>query len=644
MKKRLFNQGKQFERLLKVERAAVNVEERTITLAFAGETPCERWYGTEILDCKKESIRLERLLTGGPLLLGHDADKQIGVVESVEIGEDKVCRAVVRFSRSALAEEILADVQDGIRGNVSVGYMIHDAILVRKDGDKEEWRITDWEPYEVSIVPMPADFKTAGVGRSAEEDPEHKPNKQENRTMKKCKHCGRDFDSDFCGCAAERKAIAAEARTAEFQRCKSIRDAARAFADRGGLELAEELAGDENATVETFRERMLAKIDAQFQESEKTRREGHGYEGRVEVVESRYDKRKLEPFVRAADGNIVEAKRNANTAGMWARAVLFGNAEARRWCIDQGLDLRVMTSDSNPAGGFTVPTPLESAIIDLRAEYGILRRIAEIYNMTSGTLPIPVRKTGTTAYFKGQQASATESDMSWGEVTLVAKDLFALTRLSNALVEDSTIDIAGKVAMEHAYAFAVKEDSCFIDGDGTATYGGITGLKALLETSGMKGIKTCATNTDTPTEIISAEIDGLMAVLPSYARRGASFLASPSFDELIFGRLMRAAGGNSTITLAGEVVPAYGGKPRQVCEPCYSDATADLTGKAMAFYGNFFQGVAVGDRRGIIVQVLRERYAEYGQIGVLGSERVDIVNHGVGDTSAAGPIVALIGG
>ena len=43
------------------------------------------------------------------------------------------------------------------------------------------------------------------------------------------------------------------------------------------------------------------------------------------------------------------------------------------------------------------------------------------------------------------------------------------------------------------------------------------------------------------------------------------------------------------------------------------------------------------------LQVLRELYAANGQIGVLGFERFDIVNHDMGDNTNAGPVVALIG-
>ena len=623
--------GRSLQRSLLVERAAVDTDARTVTLAFAGETPCERWYGLEVLDCNPQSIRLDRLKNGGPLLVGHDADEQVGVVESVEIGADKICRAVVRFGRSADAEEILQDVIDGIRRHVSVGYMVHEAQLESEKEGVATYRVTDWEPYEVSIVSMPADYQTAGVGRSADLSPQPEPiiikeiPIMEERDLK----------------AATDKA-ATDARALEQKRTNDMLALGEKFAARGGRELATELLKDGSATTETFNERMLAKIDADQSQTETTRRSGAETQ-RVEVGLI-YDKRSLAPFMRGAADVLKDAERAAHSAGQWARAVLFGDESATRWCKDNGINLRVMTSDVNTAGGFLVPDAMEMAIIDLRAEYGVARRMAEMYRMSSGTLSIPVRTAGTTAYFPGQATATTESDMGWGEVSLVAKDVSCLTRLSHALVEDAVIDLAAKIADEHAYAFAVKEDSCLIDGDGTATYGGITGLKAKLETVGMAGIYTCATNTDSPQEVIAAEISGLMAKLPSYARLGATFLASPAFDELIFGRLMAAAGGNSTVTLAGAITPAYLGKPRVVCEPCYSDSTADLTGKAMAFYGNIKQGVAFGERRGIMVQVLRERYAEYRQIGVIGTERIDINCHGVGTASAAGPIVALIGG
>jgi len=74
---------------------------------------------------------------------------------------------VVRFGRSDRAEEIFSDVKDGIRKHVSVGYLIHDALLVEQRDGEDVWKITSWEPFEVSIVPVPVDINV-GVGRNLE--------------------------------------------------------------------------------------------------------------------------------------------------------------------------------------------------------------------------------------------------------------------------------------------------------------------------------------------------------------------------------------------------------------------------------------------------------------------------------------------
>ena len=125
--------GTKLHRAFAVERSAISEELRTVELAFASETAYERWWGIEILDCTATAMRMGRLTSGGPLLCDHDTKDHIGVIESVQLGADRVARAVVRFGKSARAEEIFQDVLDAIRINVSVGYLIHQAVLVQTD-------------------------------------------------------------------------------------------------------------------------------------------------------------------------------------------------------------------------------------------------------------------------------------------------------------------------------------------------------------------------------------------------------------------------------------------------------------------------------------------------------------------------------
>lgn len=145
-------------------RDTVNVEKRTVEVSFSSEEPVARWFGNEILDHTTSSVRLKRLRTHGPLLFNHNPDDHLGTIESVSIDADRMGRAVVRFGGSPRAEEKFQDVQSGILKSISFGYDIHEAVLEREADGERDYRIVDWEPYEVSLVTMPADL-TVGVGR-----------------------------------------------------------------------------------------------------------------------------------------------------------------------------------------------------------------------------------------------------------------------------------------------------------------------------------------------------------------------------------------------------------------------------------------------------------------------------------------------
>lgn len=184
-------------------------------MVISTEAPYERWFGIEILRHSAEAIDLKRLADGRhPLLLGHDTEKQIGVIDRAWIDENRQLRGAPRFSRSALGQEIEQDVKDKIRTLVSVGYFIDEIEEVEKAADGTEtvvrrmigyeferemrslhgefWNragpsagrakdstpptfvVTRWQPFEASVVPVPADVD-AGFGKSAGVDPDPIP-------------------------------------------------------------------------------------------------------------------------------------------------------------------------------------------------------------------------------------------------------------------------------------------------------------------------------------------------------------------------------------------------------------------------------------------------------------------------------------
>ena len=112
-----------------------------------------------MLVVSKEACRLDRInMPYSAFLLNHDKDRQIGTILNARI-ENGVGIATVRFSRSALGEEIWQDVKDKIRGQFSAGYRIIKYEIDETNPNDPLYKITEWEPFEFSIVPFAADGK-----------------------------------------------------------------------------------------------------------------------------------------------------------------------------------------------------------------------------------------------------------------------------------------------------------------------------------------------------------------------------------------------------------------------------------------------------------------------------------------------------
>ncbi|MGN6329530.1 MAG: HK97 family phage prohead protease [Rhodanobacter sp.] len=148
---------------------------RTVSLAFSSEIQVDRGSWIEVLSHSPGAVDLSRLNDGGAVLENHDWNAQRGVVESAWIDEtDMRGRAVVRFSSTRQGVDLFTDVADGIKRHVSVGYHIVDAQVVgERDDGTPIVLATRWQPYEISIVTVPADT-TVGIGRSARHPKERK--------------------------------------------------------------------------------------------------------------------------------------------------------------------------------------------------------------------------------------------------------------------------------------------------------------------------------------------------------------------------------------------------------------------------------------------------------------------------------------
>ena len=632
--------GTVVERVFQIDReSGIDEEKRTAWLSIASEEPYERWWGIEILDVRKASIRDARLKSGAPLLVGHDTADQVGVVERFEITPDKRLRVLARFGRSARAEEIWQDVLDGIRRNTSVGYVIHDLVLEKSEEGQNTYRVTDWEPLEGSLVAVPAD-PTVGVGRARELPPGPAPQPKEKEDMDKTKE---QIDAEIK--AASEKA-SKEAVEREQKRVADLLAAGQEYKAQGGVDVAAALAKDPNGTLEKFKDQMLARIATGGKPTPTAEPfVGPAYgSGARHVIMRGGQLRAFTKPVRFSDGSEMEPLEAAYRSGQWLRAAVGGVESARKWCAERGINVeqRVMTTESGSGGGYLVPDEMEQAVIDLRESYGLARRLARRRPMATDTKSIPKRAGGVTAYFVNEDNDGvTASDKAWGNVNLVAKTLAALSLISKNLEEDSIIDVVDDLAREMAYAFATKEDQCWLIGDGTSTYGGMQGLLTMFNATAYASRIEAASNHDTFAEYDNADLSAVMGGVADFPGINPSWLCSKTFAENVFGRLKRVAGAvDNGVDIRLRM--GYGGYEAYTSEVMPKDGTQAVT-TVEALFGDFSMSSSFGDRRGIMVEVLRERYAEKLQVGVLAHERFHIVNHDLGSTTVKGPVAALKG-
>jgi phage major head subunit gpT-like protein len=144
-------------------------ETRTVEVVWSTGAAVRRrdlWTGKrydEVLSLDPAHVDLSRLAGGAPLLNTHgafDLEDVIGVVERAWIARNDDAfegRAVVRFSERDDVEPIWRDVRTGIIRNVSVGYTVRAYEVIDEDGAVPVWRAVDWQPVELSAVPVGAD-------------------------------------------------------------------------------------------------------------------------------------------------------------------------------------------------------------------------------------------------------------------------------------------------------------------------------------------------------------------------------------------------------------------------------------------------------------------------------------------------------
>lgn len=337
------------------------------------------------------------------------------------------------------------------------------------------------------------------------------------------------------------------------------------------------------------------------------------------------------------------AARDAYDCGHWLRAMLAASRgrrdeQSEAVIARRGWDIRAsQTEGTATAGGYLVPDPLEAAFIEYRQAVGVMRNLADVHVMTADTLNVPKLTSGQTVRYPGEAGAITASDEAWGQVAFSAVKRSILSYVSQELKDDAIINIMDQAVSRMAYQFALQEDNEAINGDGTSTYGGETGILTAL---GAGGVSQAASGHDTWPEIDAADVTAWLAKLPSQHSMNETIVCSRAFYFAVLYRLMVSAGGNTVDTLMGGGGGRYSfyGIPVVLTDRM---PTATAAATVCALYGNFPQAIALGDRSGLEFATSDQYAFNQGLLAIRGVTRYDWNAHNCGDGSNAGAVVAL---
>ncbi|MEK3976066.1 HK97 family phage prohead protease [Psychrobacillus sp. FSL K6-1267] len=172
------SKNESMKRNLTIDLRALNEEKRTVELSFSSEEPYQRWFGSEVLSHEPNAVDLSRLNDIGVVLYNHNRDKVIGRIDNAWV-KDNRAYATVTFDDDDDSEIIYSKVKSGTLRAVSVGYKVdswEEVSAGKKSADGRHLGpcsvALKWQPYEISIVSVPAD-STVGVGRDLEEEDDH---------------------------------------------------------------------------------------------------------------------------------------------------------------------------------------------------------------------------------------------------------------------------------------------------------------------------------------------------------------------------------------------------------------------------------------------------------------------------------------
>ncbi len=405
-----------------------NNDDRTIEISFSSEEPVQRTEGFEILDHSTESVDLTRLNAGAGLFIDHDTSirSQVGQVANAWIDSAaRKGRALVRFGRSALADDIWKNIESNVFPGVSFGYVV----LKSKAESNNTYRVTKWLPFELSLVGTPADINV-GFGRSLENDqkpitqPSEETRERESEELlnfqtKQGKKSMENLETEV---RSAPQVDATKLINQERSRMASINQLASDFSHLAEVRSMADQAISAGTEVAEFQSQILSKM-----RSAPTQQVFFGQSAQVTDNVEADPKKGFRHFAEFTSSVVSMGLRHGISPEIQKRAApsVFANTNT-------GAD-----------GGYAIPPGFANEIIDLGMDETSLLPLTRNTPVTGNNMTFPYSEKqpwlgGVQSYWRSEAADATQSKAEIGRLQLQLNPLTTLCAATDEMLSDQS--------------------------------------------------------------------------------------------------------------------------------------------------------------------------------------------------------------
>jgi len=424
---------------------------RTLPVLFSSETPVlrqsksgEKFY--EVLSHDPAHVDLSLLQNGGAFLDEHKNERQVGSVLKAWLDTaQKVCRAILAFGNTQLADERFELMSSGHRKDISFGYELLRVVSQKIHTDGIPIKVYAWRVFEISTVAVGADHFKTGVGRSA------KPNKKNSihfmdKSTKRTEMVARERSLLHSNphAANEIREVSTRATLEDWdlaryseEMMKAIQSVPRPYATAAVRGSGSSAPGTLGMSGRDLSQYSLARA---IRSAAENGGRPKGFEGDVadQCVRS---------FGQNPEGFFVPTD------------VIVGKTRS--------FAQRDMTVGTFGNGGALVPTQVPTSIIELLRNQSIcLRAGATFLGGLTGNMAMPRQTSANQPQSLGETAQVNNTDITIDQVPMSPKRVSANTIYSKQLVLQSSPDVEAAIQRDLITTVAIKHDYLMINGSG----------------------------------------------------------------------------------------------------------------------------------------------------------------------------------